>query len=70
MRYLIISAFAAVGLLAATTLLRSHSLSIDNPAGSGSTISVQELQKAAGANGLPTEEFEDLSLVFAAGGKR
>ena len=71
MKRLVISAFAAVFLLAAaTTMLRSHPPSSDRPVGTGAMPSLQELQSAAGVNKLPVEEFEDQSLVFPTARKR
>jgi hypothetical protein len=59
---LMISGLAAIALLAAaTTMLRSHSPSSDRPAG----MTLQELRAAAGANKLPVENFEDMSLVYS-----
>jgi hypothetical protein len=54
----------AVGVLIvfATTMLRSRSSSIEL---SAATIpQLQELHAMVGVNTLPTEEIEDLSLVF------
>ena len=66
MQPLMISGFVAVGLLAAATiLLRSHS-----PAAGGPVAAADKFQLAAGVNKLPTEEFEDMSLVFSIGAKR
>lgn len=67
MKYLIVSAFAAVGFLAATALWRVHSASIDHPNWSANAMSVQELHTSSGANELAVEEFENFSLVFTAG---
>lgn len=69
MKYLIVSAFAAIGFLVATPLWRLHSASIVDPTGPANAISVQELHRGSGANTLAVEEFEDLSLVFTAGKK-
>jgi hypothetical protein len=51
----------AVGVLIvfATTLLRSRSSSIEL-----SAATMPPLQEMVGVNALPTEELEDLSLVF------
>jgi hypothetical protein len=66
MKRLMISAVAVVALLvAATTVLRSHSSATGFSAATAGMMSVQELH-AAGANKLPTEEFEDQSLVYSA----
>jgi hypothetical protein len=66
MRRLMISAFAAVALLAAATnMMRSHSSSTDGPVATAGMPSLQELQSAADVNKLPTGEFEDRSLVYS-----
>ena len=66
MKRTMISAFAVVALLvAATTMLRSHSLSATRTVGAGGMPSLQELHSAAGANKLPTEDIEDMSLVYS-----
>jgi hypothetical protein len=67
MKRLMISAFAAVALLAAaTTMLRSHSPTSDRPAGTIGMVSLQELpSSAADVNKLPIEDFEDQSLVYS-----
>jgi len=71
MKRLMISAFAAVVFLAvATTMLWSHSPSIDRPVGPVGMMSLQELHAAAGVNKLPIERFEDQSLVYSIATKR
>jgi hypothetical protein len=66
MTRLMISAFAAVVLLAAaTSMLRSHSPSTDGLVATAGMPSLQELQSAADVNKLPTGEFEDRSLVYS-----
>jgi hypothetical protein len=66
MKRLMISAFAAVALLAAATnMLRSHSPSTDGLVATAGMPSLQELQSAADVNKLPTGEFEDRSLVYS-----
>ena len=68
MKLLMISGFAAVALLAAaTTMLRSHSPSTNHSVATGDTKSPQAV---AGANKLPIEEFEDMSLVYSTVPKR
>jgi hypothetical protein len=68
MKLLMISGFAAVALLAAaTTMLRSHSPSTNHPVATADTTSPPA---AAGANKLPIEEFEDMSLVHSTVPKR
>jgi hypothetical protein len=65
MKRLMISALAAVALLAATTataMLWSPSTKLS----AGTAMpSLHELHVAAGANKLPTEDFEDMSLVYS-----
>lgn len=71
MKRLMISGFAVVALLVvATTMLRSHSLPTDHTVGAAAMPSLQELHTAAGANKLPIEEFEDMSLVYSNATKR
>jgi len=67
MKRLMITAFAAVALLAAaTTMLWSSSPSIHRPpAGSAGMMSLQDLYAAVAVNKLPIEEFEDQSLVYS-----
>jgi hypothetical protein len=61
-----ISAFIAVALLAAaTTMLWSHSPSAGRAVESAGMTSLEELHTAANVNKLPTEEFEDQSLVYS-----
>jgi hypothetical protein len=68
MTRLIISTFAAVSLIAAaTTVLRSHSSLAVRAA---DMTSLQERHSAAGANKLPIEDFEDMSLVYSRATKR
>jgi hypothetical protein len=68
MKLLLISGFAAVALLAvATTMLQSHSPSTKYPLATADTKSPQAV---AGANKLPNEEFEDMSMVFSTRPKR
>lgn len=68
MKRLMISAFAAVALIAAaTSVLRSRSPSTDRAA---CMMSLQELHTAAGVNKLPIEDFEDMSLVYSTATKR
>ena len=61
---LMISAFAAIALLAAaTTMLRSHAPSADRPAASAGVM--QGLHTTTAVNKLPIEDFDDQSLVFS-----
>jgi hypothetical protein len=64
MMRLIALAFVAVALFAATTVLRSHSISGNEPAKMAMMPSVQELQHATDTSKLPVEEFDDRSLVY------
>jgi hypothetical protein len=63
MKRLMISAFAAVALFAATTaMLWSPSTKLS----AGTAMpSLHELHIAAAANKLPIEDFEDMSLVYS-----
>ena len=66
MKRLMISALAAVAVFAATTataMLWSPSTKL--PAGTAAMPSLHELHTAAGANKLPIEDFEDMSLVYS-----
>jgi hypothetical protein len=68
MKRLMISAFAAVALIAAAAaVLRSHLPSAVSAAG---MTSVQEPHTAAGVNKLPIENFADMSLVYSTATKR
>ena len=63
MKRLMISAFAAVALLAtATTMLRSHSSSADRLAGMRSS---QDFHTTTDVGKLPIEDFDDQSLVYS-----
>ena len=64
MKRLMIFAFTAVVLIAATTtMLWSHSTKLS--AGTAAMPSLQELHTAAHVKKLPIEEFEDMSLVYS-----
>ena len=67
MKLLMISAFAAVALLAAATTMRSPST--DGPVRTAGMASLQELQSAIDVNKLPTEDVDDQSLVYSTGTK-
>ena len=68
---LMISAFAAVALLAAaTTMLPSRSPATNRASVTAGMMSLQELHAAAGVNKLPIERFEDQSLVYSTTTKR
>jgi len=63
MKRLMISAIAAIALLAAaTSMLRSHAPSAVRPAG---TMSLQELHTTTDVNKLPIEDVDDQSLVYS-----
>ena len=71
MKRMIIFAFAVVALfVAATTTLQSHLLSTDRSVGSAGMVSLQELYTAADVNKLPSDEFEDMSLIYSTATKR
>jgi hypothetical protein len=62
MKRLMISAFAAVVLLSAATILRSHTPSAAGPAG---LTSLQGFHATTDVSNLPIEEFDDQSLVYS-----
>ena len=64
MKRLLISGFVVVALLAATTILRSHSTSDDRLVAM-TTGKASAKKSPAGVTGLPIEEFEDMSLVYS-----
>ena len=71
MNRMIIAGFAAITVLAAaTTILRSHSLTGSHAAATIGMASSQQRQTSTVVNKLPIEEFEDLSLVYSTGPKR
>jgi hypothetical protein len=71
MKRLMISAFAAVALLAAaTTMLQSHSPATSRPSVTTGMMSLQELHSVADVNKLPIEDFEDQSLVYSTATRR
>jgi hypothetical protein len=64
MKILMISAVAAATLLAGTAgILRSHSHPTN--VGTPGMPTMQELHLSANVDRLPTEDFEDRSLVFS-----
>ncbi|QWG24965.1 hypothetical protein KMZ93_08835 [Bradyrhizobium sediminis] len=65
MKRLMISAFAAVVMLAAPNMLRPPTPSVERPAGSASMMSSQGFQISSDVSNLPIEHFEDQSLVFS-----
>jgi hypothetical protein len=61
-RLMIIPTLAAVALIAAAIAMHG-SPSTKLSAGTAAMPSLQELHTAAGLNNLPTQDFEDMSLV-------
>ena len=71
MKHPMIFAIAAVVLLAATTLLWSHTPATTKLSdGTAAMPSLQELHAAANATKLPNQEMEDQSLIFPGVAKR
>ena len=64
MMRLIVLGFAAVALFAATTVLRSNSISGNDPARKAMMPSVQELQHATDSSTLPLEAMDDRSVIY------
>ena len=64
MKRWIFAAFVAVGLFAATTVLRSHSISGNDTAKMAMMPSVQELQHATDTSKLPVEVMDDHQVVY------
>jgi hypothetical protein len=64
MMRLIIAAFVAVGLFAATTVLRSHSISGNDATKMAMMPSVQELQHNTDTSKLPAEVADDRSVIY------
>ena len=64
MKGLMISAFAAVALLAAVATMRPRPSSVDISLGSAAMPSLPELHNTAGVDKLPLQEMEDQSLIF------
>lgn len=63
MKRLMISAIAAIALLAAATgMPRSHSPSADRPAG---MVSLQDLHATTDVNKLPIDDIDDQWLVYS-----
>jgi hypothetical protein len=64
MKHPMISAIAAVALLAVATMLWSHTPSTKVSAGSAAMPSLQDLHAAANVNKLPNQEIDDQSVIF------
>ncbi len=60
-RLMIIPTLAAVALIVAAIVMHRSSTKLS--AGTAAMPSLQELHTAASANNLPTQDFEDMSLV-------
>ncbi len=70
MKGLMISAFAAIALLAAVATMRPRPSSVDISLGSAAMPSLLELHATAGVDKLPLQEMEDQSLIFPTVAKR
>ena len=70
MKGLMISAFAAVALLAVVATTRLRPSSVDISLGSAAMPSLLELHATAGVDKLPLQEMEDQSLIFPTVAKR
>ena len=70
MKGLMISAFAAVALLAAVATMRPRPSSVDISLGSAAMPSLLELHTTAAVDKLPLQEMEDQSLIFPTVAKR
>lgn len=64
MMRLIISAFVAVALFAATTVLQSHSISGNEAARTAPMPGPEGLQHATDTARLPVEELDDRQVVY------
>ncbi len=60
----IVSGLVAVGLFAATTVLRSHSIASDDAAKTAMMPGVQELAHATDSSKLPDQMMDDRSVVY------
>ncbi len=66
MKGMMISGFTAIALLAVVTaMLWSHSSPAGRGAGSMGVVSLQGVQNATDVNKLPTEEFDDQTMVYS-----
>jgi hypothetical protein len=63
-RLTICGLIAVASLVAATTMLRSHTWPIVGTFGANRVAVVQESQKGAQVDKLPVQDFDDRSLVF------
>jgi hypothetical protein len=70
MKGLMISAFAAVALLAVMAAAGSRTPSVDVSLGTAAMPTLLELHAASGVDKLPIQEIEDQSLIFPTVAKR
>ena len=70
MKHPMISAIAAVALLAATTMLWSHTLSPKMSARTAAMPPLQDLHATANVDKLPEQDIEDQSLIYPSSEKR
>jgi hypothetical protein len=63
-RLTICGLIAVASLVAATTMLRSHTWPIAGTVGATRFAGVQESQTGSRADKLPAQDFDDRSLVF------
>jgi hypothetical protein len=70
MKGLMITAFAAIALLAAVATMRPRPSSVDSSLGSAAMPSLLQLHATAGVDKLPLQEMEDQSLIFPTVAKR
>ena len=70
MKRLMISAFAAVALLAAVATMHSQPSSVDIRVESAAVPSLLEHHATAAVDKLPLQEMEDQSLIFPTVAKR
>jgi hypothetical protein len=70
MKGLMISAFAAVAVLAVMAAMQSRTPSVDVSLATAAMPTLLELHTMAGVDKLPTQELEDRSLVYPTVAKR
>lgn len=66
MKSIMNSVLIALAVLAAALAMPRHSSTVHG--GSNATLSLSELEAAAGANRLPLQQLDDRSLVFSTAG--
>jgi len=68
---IIVSLIAVIGLLAVQAgIPRSHSISTIGRAGTGSRLTLHDMQSGRNADKLPADDFDDRSFVFPRESKR